>query len=68
MGQNKTCCERCGAQLYQDNTIWLELNCRTGTDHPVGTVPEDESQGVFPFGRGCAAILRKSPLTMMDGK
>lgn len=46
-------CERCKAKLNPDMAVWLELDQRTGTytDQPV---PEEYSQGGFPFGADCA--------------
>ena len=46
-------CERCKAKLNPDKAVWLELDQRTGTytDQPV---PEEYSQGGFPFGADCA--------------
>ena len=46
-------CERCKSKLNPDKAVWLELDQRTGTytDQPV---PEEYSQGGFPFGADCA--------------
>ncbi len=46
-------CERCKAKLNPEKAVWLELDQRTGTytDQPV---PEEYSQGGFPFGADCA--------------
>lgn len=46
-------CEHCKAKLNPDKAVWLELDQRTGTytDQPV---PEEFSQGGFPFGADCA--------------
>lgn len=57
MKKHETFCERCGEMLYQENTIWLEFNAATNTYHKPGTVPEEQSQGIFPFGRGCVAVM-----------
>ena len=48
-------CERCKSKLNSDKAVWLELDQRTGTytDQPV---PEEYSQGGFPFGADCARV------------
>lgn len=51
-------CERCGAMLCGE-AVWLELNTVTGR-YSKGPVPEDESQGCFPFGRDCANRVLKN--------
>lgn len=53
-------CTHCGKQL-RSNVAWLELDRRTDTYHDFGGVPEDKSQGWFPFGMTCARKLLKSP-------
>jgi hypothetical protein len=50
-----TCCER----LLKGQVRWLEKDQRTWTYHDRGGVPEDKSQGWFPFGPGCAATILK---------
>jgi hypothetical protein len=50
-------CQRCGKPLTEHSKVWLELNCLTGKYSPPGSVPGGESQGLFPFGKDCAAIL-----------
>lgn len=48
-------CERCDAELIAAEAVWLELNCHKGTWHTAeDEVPENESQGCFPFGADCA--------------
>lgn len=49
-------CERCGDLLDPKTKVYLELNCYTGiyTDPDKVTVPGNESQGLFWFGRACA--------------
>lgn len=47
-----TCCER---PLEGHAIRMLELDQRTDTYHDFRNVPEDESQGWFPFGLKCAA-------------
>ena len=53
-----TCCER----RLSGKVAWLELDQRTDTYHDFGDVPDDKSQGWFPFGITCAktALLRAS--------
>ena len=46
-----TCCER---ELSGHAIRMLELDQRTYTYHDLGGVPEDRSQGWFPFGLKCA--------------
>lgn len=49
-------CEHCKAKLNPDKAVWLEYDQRTGTytDQPV---PEEYSQGGFPFGADCARVV-----------
>lgn len=49
-------CERCGAPLNEGRAVWLEMSTKTGkyTDPVKHPLPEDESQGCFPFGKDCA--------------
>jgi hypothetical protein len=46
-----TCCER---DLTGGAGRMLELDQRTDTYHDFGDVPEEKSQGWFPFGLTCA--------------
>ncbi len=46
-----TCCER---DLSGGAVRMLELDQRTDTYHDIRGVPEDQSQGWFPFGLTCA--------------
>lgn len=50
---NGTECERCGKD-HIGTWVWLELNSYTGRFYPPGTVPANESQGLFRFGPACA--------------
>jgi hypothetical protein len=51
-------CACCGAPLT-GRLMWLERNHQTNQWLPVGSVPEEQSQGLFPFGVGCArTVLR----------
>ena len=52
-------CNRCNAVL---KTIkWLEHSTATGffSDPDIGLLPDDESQGIFPFGVRCAKAQLK---------
>ncbi len=53
-------CERCGERLAPANAVALELNTYTGLYSEPGTVPEDESQGLFDFGAACARSVLKN--------
>jgi len=44
-----TCCEK----PLEGAARMLELDQRTDTYHDLGGVPEDRSQGWFPFGLTC---------------
>ena len=46
-----TCCNR---KLNKDKIVFLELDQRTDNYHNFGGVPENQSQGWFPFGPDCA--------------
>ncbi len=48
-------CSRRDRRLCLGDIVWLELNNRTGKYYRDGDVSEEESQGLFPFGRTCAA-------------
>lgn len=50
-GRYCTCCER---DLTGHAARMLELDQRTDTYHDFRDVPEDKSQGWFPFGLTCA--------------
>ncbi len=52
-------CECCGRELNPATTVSLELNRTTNLYAKPGTVPEDESQGVFVFGAACARKMLK---------
>ncbi len=55
-------CECCERELQVDRITWLELDQRDGryVDPKKVTVPEDESQGAFPFGSTCARNVLKN--------
>ena len=46
-------CTRCNEWL-RNKVRMLELDQRDGSYHDRGDVPEDKSQGWFPFGIACA--------------
>ena len=52
-------CEHCERKLNPKKIVWLELNATTGTYH-AEEVPEEDSQGCFPFGAGCAKTILKN--------
>jgi hypothetical protein len=47
-------CTKCNEPLTGHAIRMLELDQRTQTYHDNGDVPEDRSQGWFPFGLKCA--------------
>lgn len=49
-------CTRCGERLNPDRAVWLELDMRTAEYQLEGAppLPEEHSQGGFPFGPDCA--------------
>lgn len=48
-------CTRCGRDVHPARTTWLELNALTLKYYAEpGNVPQNESQGWFPFGPDCA--------------
>lgn len=51
-----TCCNR----TLRGKVAWLELDQRDQTYHDFGGVPQDKSQGAFPFGMWCAKKLLKA--------
>lgn len=53
-------CTRCAKPLAPDKIVWLELDQRTDTYHDRRDVPENKSQGWFPFGAACAKTARKT--------
>jgi hypothetical protein len=48
-----TACERCGKR-HMSEWVYLELNAATGRYAEPGSVPTNDSQGLFRFGRDCA--------------
>lgn len=51
-------CTHCQRPL-KNECVMLELDQRTDTYHQNCDVPEEHSQGWFPFGKDCAAKLIK---------
>ncbi len=47
-------CNKCNEFLHPDREVWLELDQRTNTYTDDEKVPEEYSQGWFPFGSACA--------------
>lgn len=52
-------CKRCGRPLRLSEETWLEKHADTDTYHTVGTVPQLQSSGCFPFGSDCASVVDK---------
>ena len=51
-------CDCCGRDIKPGKIVWLELDQRINCYHDFcGGVPEEHSQGLFPFGPTCAARL-----------
>ena len=46
------CC--CGKELNPAKIVWLEQNFEDARFYEKGAVPEEKSQGLFPFGQACA--------------
>lgn len=59
-----TSCTCCGRDLSSENKAvrYLELDQRTNTYHDERNVPDDRSQGWFPFGLVCAKKAIKAHL------
>lgn len=51
---NQQRCTKCNRELKENQIVWLTLDSETGKYH-IDKVPEDKSQGAFPFGKDCAA-------------
>jgi hypothetical protein len=60
-------CTCCNAKLSR-KLAWLELDQRTNEYHDFGGVPQDRSQGWFPFGLGCAKTLIKQAELNRDNR
>lgn len=59
MNGEKNHCTLCGKTLtHTGNEVWLELDQRYDVYHDFRNVPDDRSQGWFPFGRDCAPKAR----------
>lgn len=54
-------CECCKKPLIA-KVAWLELDQRVDAYHDLGGVPEENSQGWFPFGMTCARKLKQIAL------
>jgi hypothetical protein len=57
-GDGSTQCDCCGKPLAWGRAVWLEFDQRIGAfhDYELG-VPQEHSQGWFPFGPSCATRL-----------
>lgn len=47
-------CTCCGKKLKQQSATWLECSFVTNKYYIDNVVPQQESQGYFPFGITCA--------------
>jgi hypothetical protein len=54
-----TYCEFCGRKLNPKEVVELELDRRTNTYRLPGEIPLAYSQGIFSFGKDCAAKMLK---------
>lgn len=52
-------CQRCGKILDHNDIVWLDLDLRDSTYHDI-PLPEEFSQGGFPFGKACAKTVLKN--------
>ena len=50
------CCER---KLNPKRTVFLEYSQSKDAYYKAGTVPENDSQGCFPFGVACAKKVNR---------
>jgi hypothetical protein len=56
---DKNRCTMCDKLLmHTGNEVWLELDQRVNEYHDFYGIPENLSQGWFPFGRDCAPKAR----------
>ena len=56
--RNQDECQCCGKRIKAGKEVMLELDQRDSTYHDFGDVPDDKSQGFFPFGASCAKRQR----------
>ena len=57
-------CHFCERRLSR-RFAWLELDQRIDAYHDLAGVPEDKSQGWFPFGLTCARRLKEEALVRL---
>ena len=60
VGTDGEFCTCCGRSLNHKRIAWLELDMRSSTYHARQDVPEEDSQGWFPFGTACARKVEKA--------
>ena len=51
---NDEVCTCCGKKLKQQGSVWLECSFVTNKYYIDNVVPQQDSQGYFPFGLTCA--------------
>ena len=62
---NNVHCTSCGRSLNGRVVVWLEFDQRTNTYHALENIPQELSQGWFPFGADCAAKAQYAALKVM---
>ena len=53
-------CTCCGKFIKAGRSTWLEGENSTARYLKEGTVASNDSQGLYPFGAGCARKVRKN--------
>ena len=64
--KEETCLE-CGKTLKPGKAIWLDMNMRT-REFREEPWPEEESQGMFPFGQDCVKTILRNKGQLIKGK
>jgi hypothetical protein len=54
-------CNQCKRKLNKKNIVWLELDSQTNLYYlpGMGDISPERSQGIFAFGKDCAAAILK---------
>ena len=63
---NQNECQCCGKRIKAGAEVMLEHDQRDWTYHDFGDVPDDQSQGWFPFGASCAKRKRAEAKTKRE--